>query len=312
MSHPPIPLLFLKTPTSPIDAYTTYFTSPRSHLESSSSAYTYQSVYVPVLEHTHNHAALRPLLRSSSLTLFPYGGLIFTSARAVDAFAAALACSGLSSTDFEPLRLPLYVCGPATADALRNKVLPFLNNCEVLGEDAGTGEALAPLIIRDYSTRSGVDLKTGRKTRTKPLLFLAGEKHRDIIPRMLYAEGLQIDEMVVYSTVEGAGFRSELEQRLKDTEGMTRASGTRWIVIFSPAAGEAILQALRCLDEKTGRVKEAWAGEERKTLVASIGPTTKEYMRKEFDFKVDVCAERPSAEGVREGIERYMRSKEGG
>lgn len=265
---------------------------------------------MPVLEHTHNHAALSPLLHSSAPTSFPYGGLIFTSARAVEAFAAALACSGRSSTDFETWTLPLYVCGPATADALRNNVRPFLSNCEVLGEDAGTGEALAPLIFRDYSTRSGVDLGTSRKTRTKPLLFLAGEKHRDIIPRMLFAEGLQIDEMVVYSTVERAGFRSELEQRLKETEGMTQASGTRWIVIFSPAAGEAILQALRWLDERTGRVKEAWAGEEGKTFVASIGPTTKEYMRKEFDFKVDVCAERPSAEGVREGIERFMRSKE--
>jgi len=312
MSHPPIPLLFLKTPTSPIDAYTTYFTSPHAHPETSSSAYTYQSVYVPVLEHTHNHAALSPLLRPSSPTLFPYGGLIFTSARAVEAFAAALACSDRPSTDLKTWILPLYVCGPATADALRINVLPFLGSCEVLGEDAGTGEALAPLIIKDYCTRSSVDLDTDTETRRKPLLFLAGEKHRDIIPRMLLAEGLQVDEMVVYSTVERTGFRSELEQRLKETEGMTQTSGTRWIVIFSPAAGEAILRALRWLDERTVKVKEIWAGEERKTFVASIGPTTKEYMRKEFEFDVDVCAERPSAEGVREGIERFMRSKEGG
>jgi len=312
MSHPPIPLLLLKTPTSPVDAYTTYFTSPGAYPESSSSAYTYQSVYVPVLEHTHNHATLSPLLRSSSPTSFPYGGLIFTSARAVEAFAAALASSDRPSADLKIWTLPLYVCGPATADALRNSVLPFLSNCEVLGEDAGTGEALAPLIIKDYSTRNAVDLKTNREKRRKPLLFLAGEKHRDIIPRMLLAEGLQVDEMVVYSTVERAGFRSELEQRLKETEGMTQASGTRWIIIFSPAAGEAILRALMWLDEGTGRVKEAWDGEERKTFVASIGPTTMEYMRKEFEFEVDVCAERPSAEGVREGIERFMRSKEGG
>jgi len=312
MSHPPIPLLLLKTPTSPVDAYTAHFTLPRAHSESSSAAYTYQPVYVPVLEHTHKHAALSPLLRSSSPTSFPYGGLIFTSARAVEAFAAALACSDRPSTYLKTWILPLYVCGPATADALRNNVLPFLSNCEVLGEDAGTGEALAPLIIKDYSTRSAADPDTDGEKRRKPLLFLAGEKHRDIIPRMLLAEGLQVDEMVVYSTIERAGFRSELEQRLKETEGQTQASGTRWIIIFSPAAGEGILRALRWLDERTGRVKVVWGGEERKTFVASIGPTTKEYMRKEFGFEVDVCAERPSAEGVKEGIERFMRSKEGG
>lgn len=312
MSQPPIPLLLLKTPTSTIDAYTIYFTSPQAHLEFYSPAYTYQTVYVPVLEHTHNHAALSPLLHSSSLTLFPYGGLIFTSARAVEAFAAALACSDHPITDLKTWTLPLYVCGPATADALRNNVLPSLRNCEVLGEDAGTGEALAPLIVKNYSARKSVGLDVDRETHGKPLLFLAGKKHRDIIPRMLLAEGLRVDEMVVYSTVERAGFRSELEQRLKETEGMTQASGTRWIVIFSPAAGEAILRALRWLDERTGRVKEAWDGEGRKTFVASIGPTTKEYMRKEFEFEVDVCAEKPSAEGVRKGIERFMRSKEGG
>jgi uroporphyrinogen-III synthase len=47
-------------------------------------------------------------------------------------------------------------------------------------------------------------------------------------------------------------------------------------------------------------------GEERSVFVATIGPTTRDHLRKEYGFVADVCAEKPSQEGVALGIERFM------
>jgi hypothetical protein len=42
------------------------------------------------------------------------------------------------------------------------------------------------------------------------------------------------------------------------------------------------------------------------TFVASIGPTTADYLKTELGFQVDVCAEQPTPDALREGIERFM------
>ena len=319
MSPIPIPLLLLKTPTSPTDAYTTFFTFP-----SASSSCTYTPHYIPVLTHNSNLSSLFPILdplassvhSSGSLsydsTSFPYGGLIFTSARAVDAFATAL--RGISSGSgsaalptLKTLRLPLYAVGPATGDALRGQILHYLPGCQILGEEAGSGEVLAPLIVKGYSSPRAEGAENDSGKERKPLLFLVGEKHKDVIPRILRAEGIGVQELVVYRTVERTVFRYDLDIVLERTAD----AKIRWIIIFSAAGVEAMLRALGWLDEETGRARKHCEGQERKTFVASIGPTTRDYMRKQFDFEVDVCAERPSPEGVREGIERFVTEQRG-
>ena len=69
------------------------------------------------------------------------------------------------------------------------------------------------------------------------------------------------------------------------------------------------------LDEETGKVVESrdtargTGMGEGKVFVAAIGPTTKEYLAREFGLEVDVCAERPDPEGVREGIEGFMKAR---
>ena len=74
-----------------------------------------------------------------------------------------------------------------------------------------------------------------------------------------------------------------------------------------------MLKVLGWLDEGTGKViwkrEEGVEGSKGKIFVAAIGPTTEEYLAKEFGFQVDVCAQRPSPEGVREGIEGFMRDR---
>lgn len=318
----PIPILLLKTPSNPpeTDSYTKLF-SAHQHQHPA----TYNPIHIPVLTHKYATAPLLPLLTSPSL---PYGGLIFTSQRAVSAFSLALSQAldtpsfpSSQRTRFSEWSIPIYAVGPATTAAVKGVCAVYLPACEsrVRGEEAGTGEALAHIILEDYNDRQhqwGNDGELGEK---KPLLFLTGEKHRDIIPRMLQSSSLgpeariKVVEIVIYSTAAVEGFEASFEHMLGITEEEARKAGARWVVVFSAPGGESMLRVLGWLDEETGRVKDDWdkgGGDEgRRTFVASIGPTTRDYLRKAYGFEVDVCASTPSAEGVRVGIERFMREK---
>lgn len=96
--------------------------------------------------------------------------------------------------------------------------------------------------------------------------------------------------------------------------------GVRWVVVFSPTAGRGMLRALGWLRGDGGEedgggcgrvdmrvVNGEGEGKGRKTFVACIGPTTRDYLEGEFGFQADVVAEKPSPKGVRDGIERFMR-----
>ena len=297
-----IPILLLKSPSQPpeTDSYTRLFSDP-------SSTYSFNPIHVPVLTHAYNPKPLIPLL--SDTASFPYGGLIFTSQRAVSAFSLAL--SQTNSSALREWSLPIYAVGPATTKAVKAICAQHLPCCmdQVLGEDAGTGEALAQIVLRNYNERWQNEENSSdseRKAR-KPLLFLTGEKHRDIIPRMLQSpflpekERIVATEMVVYSTAAMDTFEGEFKRVLDEIE----QAGVRWIIIFSATGGEGMLKALGWYDAKTGMVKDDFQ-QGRSTFVASIGPTTREYLRKEFAFEVDVCAEKPSPNRVKEGIEAFM------
>ncbi len=80
MSSPKIPILLLKTKSIPSDSYEEYFSSPGS---------LFAPVFVPVLEHKPNVPNLeqvKKLLDEGELKR-RYGGMIFTSQRAVEGFA---------------------------------------------------------------------------------------------------------------------------------------------------------------------------------------------------------------------------------
>ena len=77
-----VPVLLLKTRSTPADGYEEYF-----------SKEPFTPIFVPVLEHrpnVHNLDLIRSLLRDGKLGRgrnAKYGGMIFTSQRAVEAFA---------------------------------------------------------------------------------------------------------------------------------------------------------------------------------------------------------------------------------
>lgn len=149
-----------------------------------------------------------------------------------------------------------------------------------------------------------------------PVLFLVGEQRRDIIPKTLMnpelpsTQRIQVDELEVYATGVMESFEGDFRRLLEDTEERE----VRWVVVFSPTGCEAMLRVLGMLDSQTGRVRTGERGGgcgvrkgKRKTYIATIGPTTRDFLRKTFGFEPDVCAEKPSPEGIREGIEKFMK-----
>jgi uroporphyrinogen-III synthase len=126
-------------------------------------------------------------------------------------------------------------------------------------------------------------------------------------PKLGVEERVQVDEMVVYKTRELEEFEFHFSQELRQTGIEGQGERVRWVVVFSPMAGKGMLKALGWLDERSGRVKRDLGV--RKTFVACIGPTTREYLQKEFGFEADVVAEKPSPQGIKNGIENFMRNQ---
>ncbi|KAL8920445.1 MAG: hypothetical protein Q9172_004492 [Xanthocarpia lactea] len=317
-----IPIILLKNSSAGhVDLYTTHFASnppspPNSH---------YEPLYVPVLEHTSNIEPLLSLLSrfnddrvldQDPTSRFTYGGLIFTSQRAVEAFASSLDCCRLNDdqelnrTPLEQLQrlaVPLYAVGPATARSLEGVQKTHMPCCWVRGgKEAGTGELLAELILRDYNTLCNTQTAPHEK---KPLLFLTGAQHREIIPNTLMSapdpQRINVQTMIVYATSESPSFATNITHTLLTTS----TARLRWIIIFSPTGGESLLRALGWLSHPSETNSLPHQADRKTTFIATIGPTTRDYMKTTFGFSVDVCAETPSPEGVRKGIEEFMQTR---
>jgi uroporphyrinogen-III synthase len=198
--------------------------------------------------------------------------------------------------------VPIYTVGPATSRALRS--IPQTPPLNIFGAETGNGEALADYMLDHYG-------KWYQDREIKPpLLFLVGEQRRDIIPKTLMDPNLdnhrriQVDELVVYGTGVMESFKQDFTNVLQETDDMHH----RWVVVFSPTGCEAMLRALDMLDLTTGKVKaRELLQNQGNTYIATIGPTTRDYLRTNFEFEPDVCAEKPSPQGVEDGIRKFIR-----
>lgn len=207
----------------------------------------------------------------------------------------------------------LYTVGPATSRSLSTLITPdHLPHATLHGADTGNGENLAQFILKHYnqnfpsqsqSDTSGgggggggadADAEAEGKSTKPPLLFLVGEQRRDIIPRTLTNQNpekqIGVDEVIVYGTRVQADFEDVFRGVLARD---TATEDVVWVVVFSPTGCEAMLRVLRQIEGK-------------KVFVATIGPTTRDHLRTVFGFEPHVCAEKPSSEGVGEGIRRFM------
>jgi uroporphyrinogen-III synthase len=352
-----IPVLLLKTKSTPDDSYEGYFSNE-----------PFTPAFVPVLEHRPNGRNLdfiQSLLLDGKLGRDPdakYGGVIFTSQRAVEGFAKvvdgieanrrdsyglfpkrdsvlALICNGWpcksdqdpdanhdkATTNTSAPPFPLYVVGPATSLTL-NSVLSSSSrslhsivaplNPQIFGSHTGNGENLAHYILQHYHSLPGPN-------NTLPLLFLVGEQRRDIIPKTLMDPTLpedrqiRVDELVVYETGVMESFAREFAAQISRIESEA-LSALAVVVVFSPSGCEAMLRCLGYIDDENKltekgknrgiepRKVELQPDGRARYIVATIGPTTRDYLRKRFGYEADVCAEKPSPEGVGEGLKNFL------
>lgn len=165
-----------------------------------------------------------------------------------------------------------------------------------------------------------------RRKKKKKVLWLTGEKRREGLRTGLEGAGIEVDCLIVYSTSVSAHFLPLFTTQAllcKEEKEEEKGRVVRWIIVFSTQGSREILMGLNWLDDKTGRVKKRIIDDDdddvqvlqrererenrrRTTFIASIGKTTAGYFEEHFGFTVDVVAERPSPEGVREGIEAFM------
>ncbi|KAK1825585.1 tetrapyrrole biosynthesis, uroporphyrinogen III synthase [Podospora conica] len=289
------PIFFLKTKSTPGDAYEEQF----SH---ATNGFDFDPAFVPVLEHRFMDAGMakvRAILKSNSISRAegcPYGGLVFTSQRAVEAFSALIREHG--DRQWPALRdIPVYSVGPATTRALKAISLGGEERLNVFGDHTGNGEDLAQFILQHYG-------EWYKDRPTKPtLLFPVGEVHRDAIPRTLGAASYPLDEVVIYGTGVMQSFRENFERLLDETSDCR----ARWVVVFSPTGCDSMLRALGLLDQGTGAKTGTSKPQDalRKTYIATIGPTTRDHLVNGFGYHPDVCAEQPSPEGVWNGIASF-------
>ncbi|KAI2469168.1 tetrapyrrole biosynthesis, uroporphyrinogen III synthase [Annulohypoxylon bovei var. microspora] len=293
-----VPVLLLKTKSAPTDAYEDIFSAPRD-------SFNFESIFVPVLQHRFEDDGMQQfekLLRERRISKgsdSTYGGLIFTSQRAVEAFAKLVEeCKG--DKNWPHLQdIPIYSVGPATTRAL--KAIPQTPPLQVFGEHTGNGDALAQFILDHYG-----EWYQDRTTKP-PLLFLVGEQRRDIIPKTLMDEKLPgnqriaVTEIVVYGTGVMESFSKDFAEVLQKTASRQ----SRWVVVFSPTGCDSMLRGLGMLNNDTGKVVKTEG--KPTTHIATIGPTTRNYLKRTFDYEPDVCSEKPSPEGVWQGITDFMK-----
>ncbi|KAK7931972.1 uroporphyrinogen-III synthase [Apiospora marii] len=290
------PVLLLKTKSGPTDAYEELLSAPRD-------GFNFEPTFVPVLQHQFEEGGLktvRELLQDRRINKgqdAAFGGLIFTSQRAVEAFGK-LVEEGQGDESWPHLQdVPFYSVGPATTRAL--KAIHQSPPLQIFGEHTGNGDALAHFILEHYG-----EWYSDRPAKP-PLLFLVGEQRRDIIPKTLMNPDLAADkridvtETVVYGTGVMESFPKDFQEVLRQTSNRTM----RWVVVFSPTGCDSMLRGLDMLG-KGGQV--GGLPRQRSTFIATIGPTTRDYLKRTFGYEPDVCAEKPSPEGVWEGITRFQ------
>ena len=285
--------ILLKTRSSPIDPYDTAFRSKTPFVP----------VFVPVLQHARvNTSELRTILQHEPEK--HYTALIVTSQRAVEALGDAMAhlsgsapmspaCLRVNRSEWElaeqlrELRgMIVYTVGPATALAMTK--LEFSTIC---GADTGNGTALANLIVQTFHREreeGGEEKEQAVLPLRLPLLFLVGDKRRDIIPKRLAEEHIPLEELVVYETTVAPTFEADLDRVLAESEG----GDIEWVIFFSPTGSEI---ALRKLDKLP-----------RKVRVGTIGPTTEEYLRKDWGIIPDMVSKKPEPISMVQGILEHL------
>lgn len=198
---------------------------------------------------------------------------IITSQRAVEVFHL---CLGEISQRNEEMAARIrskvgYTVGPATEEILKANGFSDVRG----GSHAGNGAVLADIILNELAPEE----------RSQRIVFFTGRIRKDIIPVKLKGQGVNVEEVVIYKTECKHGIIDDFLHRCEKP--------VDWIVFFSPQGTEAIVEHLREKEQETLK----------HTKVASIGPTTEEYLVSK-GIHTHVVAAKPTALSLLECLGR--------
>ncbi|KAI8886877.1 tetrapyrrole biosynthesis, uroporphyrinogen III synthase [Backusella circina FSU 941] len=239
----------------------------------------YTPIFIPVLDHDIVSTVILKELFARGPSAEKISGLILTSQRSVEAISKASSNIEESIVQ-EWKRLPTFIVGPQTAKALCNTLLFEHKNIPEHW-----------MVAPNAATLVGPMLEKVKLPGPSSLLFLAGDKRRDLIPETLNEHAIRYREIQSYATCGHA----DLSKQINDVESHT----SDWFVFFSPSGIKFILSDKNV---RTNFIKMI-----RSAKVAAIGPTTEDYL-KELEVNVNVTAEKPDAMHLFQAIERYDQS----
>nr|XP_037865633.1 uroporphyrinogen-III synthase isoform X2 [Chlorocebus sabaeus] len=158
-----------------------------------------------------------------------YGGLIFTSPRAVEAAQLCLEKNNKTEVWERSLKekwnaKSVYVVGNATA-SLVSKI-----GLDTEGETCGNAEKLAEYIC-------------SRESSPLPLLFPCGNLKREILPKALKDKGIAMESVTVYQTIPHPGIQGNLNSYYSQ-QGVPAS-----ITFFSPSG---LTYSLKHIQELSG------------------------------------------------------------
>ncbi|XP_005671612.1 uroporphyrinogen-III synthase isoform X6 [Sus scrofa] len=200
-----------------------------------------------------------------------YGGLIFTSPRAVEAVKLCLEKANKTEAWETSLKekwnsKSVYVVGNATA-SLVSKI-----GLDPEGENCGNAEKLAEYIC-------------SRESSALPLLFPCGNLKRETLPRMLKDKGVPMESITVYQTIPHPGIQGNLNSYYSQ-QGIPAS-----ITFFSPSG---LSYSLKHIQELSGDSID-------QIKFVAIGPTTARALAAQ-GLPVSCTAESPTPRALAAGI----------
>lgn len=272
-------VILLKNPSTPSDPYHDLLL-----------ANSYSPHFIPLLHHTHKDKAQTIAYLTSNEFVENTLNFIITSQRAVEMLRECI--NELNEDHQANIRLKIlnkvgYTVGPAT-----HKILKEVGFVNVRGGiDAGNGSKLADLIMDEL-------------TPNTKIVFFTGEIRKDIIPRKLLDIGKfnQFEEFVMYQTCERDDIIDKFNAVVEGVDGVGENGGEAtaslhgWIVFFSPQGTKDIVEYLKQLSNSVGASEGT-----RRWKLASIGPTTEEYLLS-HGLTPDTIAAKPDAASLVDGI----------
>ncbi|KAK9894976.1 tetrapyrrole biosynthesis, uroporphyrinogen III synthase, partial [Cystobasidium minutum MCA 4210] len=243
----------------------------------------YSAHFLPVLSHRLvNLESIQHVISGTPLSNEKYSpsysGVVFTSQRAVEAWATAgqaIIDSDTSSDLLAGTDLPFYAVGPATSFALQRldeRLRP--PSSLILGaEETGNAVKLASYIV------SRQESCYDASQHSLPLLYLGGDKRKDTLSSLLKQGNITMHEIEAYETFPSPTFEA-------DYAALEAYGHFEWIVFFSPSGAKLLLPLL---PQKTV---------DKSPRFAAIGPTTRDYLLSQAGVEVSAMAESPNPDSL--------------